>query len=1056
MAMNEGNDGKREGIWDLLDELEEDELMSYAQVLESEGVNSPPMPIDLAWVYLFLYRKTEENFHLDICLRQLNEALETGFEEAEELVRRIAQLPNSLMLIATRGLEAVFDATLAIDGTLINYRDNNGQNPLHQAAATGDLRAVNMLVGRATNVNAVDAQCGFTALHLATQNDHYTIIQSLMQNGCDPNIQDPNGTTPLHLATALGLDRIVSLLISERADVDLMDRDGDTALHISASRGFENIAELLLSENRGDRTLKVNGHNGWTPLQQALVYKKERVADLLLSHGAWPDLQDDTNTHLDEIVNGDIMNHIERSQQMAIQDPTIYQWAKSLRFVVRNDKSSIANPKLKLIEPGEDGTAAEPYVAISYCWGQYNAQEKRLQIEVPSRSRIGTTEMRETRASSEVLRRALDFAASKGLRRIWIDQECIHQDDPEDKGRAIHNMHLVYCQAKYTLVLLGEHIQSSADIRSLSQLITGTKNEFNDLKVRILEDKWFTRAWTTQELAISPRENVLFLIRWKTGLDEEGVEWREAVAESQGQNPLPQQRLSREWELTFDDIPIIASTGCYEGLQKIQGLATNLTRSGNPHKPNEKLFTLLDEEVNEMRWYCRGATLSLHHNKMINPVFKSPLTKRATNLIMLANSAAMFLDLKQCAIFADKLVLLGNIAGYDLRLDQQKVLNEKVSFSACFIALALLNGDLSMLFSGSSLRNSETSRPNRMPLFGEFKLHQPSSVSQHLVAKKVFYSGSKCLCLGKQLLVEGIFWNIQHYSEFEGIEAVHKPKDPSPQDRTQFYQSFFQQLSHRLFTLGRQDILEIVIVVFLHRQLVSPAELFRYLQELQEWFHKERPWPAHIVEESYLQRKALRDSSVRFWDGRELRLTEMIQLPGNDTVSTLIEGVDSYGVAGWLHERIMSSQPITLGTCKLGNETIVSLFTCNADDFDGIVTPTSLLEYEFGDNPWLHLNPNDSFFCVRRTNETPSPLSISKANGILGESSKFEISDQVLNIEGTGTQLGVHGVWSPRLSRNGMLGVGDDGKSWEMKPLNSASKYFWLSQGIDNRGDEES
>ncbi|EMR85309.1 hypothetical protein BcDW1_6051 [Botrytis cinerea BcDW1] len=182
----------------------------------------------------------------------------------------------------------------------------------------------------------------------------------------------------------------------------------------------------------------------------------------------------------------------------------------------------------------------------------------------------------------------------------------------------------------------------------------------------------------------------------------------------------------------------------------------------------------------------------------------------------------------------------------------------------------------------------------------------------------------------------------------------------------------------------------------------------------------------------------------------------MIQLPGNDTVQSLMEGDDHYGVAGWLHKRIMSSQPITLGTCKLGNETLVGLFTCNADDFVGIVTPTSLLEYEFGDNLWLHLEPNDTFFCVRRTNEIPSPLSISKANEILGESSNSEISNQVLNVEATGTQLEIYGAWSPRLLRNGILGVGEDGKSWETKPLNSASKYFWLSQGFENRDDEGS
>ncbi|KAM0316652.1 hypothetical protein ACHAO8_002937 [Botrytis cinerea] len=349
--------------------------------------------------------------------------------------------------------------------------------------------------------------------------------------------------------------------------------------------------------------------------------------------------------------------------------------------------------------------------------------------------------------------------------------------------------------------------------------------------------------------------------------------------------------------------------------------------------------------------------------------------------------------------------------------DQQKVLDEKVSFTACFIALALLNGDLSML-SPTSPRSSEINRPTHMPIFGSYELRQPTSDIRTFDYEESVLQ-----------------------RESEGIEAVHKPKDPSPQDRTQFYQSFLQQLSHCLFTFGLQDILEIVIVVFMHRQLVSPSENFRYLQELQEWFHSERPWLAHIVEESYLQRKAIRNRSDRFPDGRERRITEMIQLPGNDAVQSVMEGDDHYGVAGWLHKRIMSSQPITLGTCKLGNETLVGLFTCNADDFDGIVTPTSLLEYEFGDNLWLHLEPNDTFFCVRRTNEIPSPLSISKANEILGESSNSEISNQVLNVEATGTQLEIYGAWSPRLSRNGMLGVGEDGKSWETKPLNSGA---WL------------
>lgn len=599
MAMNEGNNGSGEEIWEVLDDLGKDELMEYAEVLESEP---PPTPsIEIARIYVSLYKETKDSAHLSIGLGHLNDALTTSSEKDEELIRRVAQSSESLLLIATSGFEPVLDAVLMIDGTLIERRDINGQTPLHQAAATGNLTAVEMLVSVKANINAVDFQSGLTPLHMAVRNGHKDVVHSLLQNGSNPNVQSPGKFSLLHQATFLGFEDIVSLLVAAGANVDSMDENGGTALHVAAKQGYKVIAEILLSENRGNRTLKINGYNGWTPLQQALVFNQSAVAEVLLAHGAWADLKDDTYTHLDEIANGNIMDHIERAQQLMIQDPTIFEWAKSLRFVVRDEKSSIEDPKLKLIEPGEEGTAAEPYVAVSYCWSQPTRPNKYLQIEVPSRTKPGETEMRETRAISEVLNRALDFAASKGINRIWIDQECIHQDDPVDVGKSIQNMHLVYKQAKYTLVLLGDHIQSVTDIQSLSQL-TSTSDQFNALKLRIVQDKWFTRAWTIQELATSPRENIVFLVGWKNGLDEEGVEWNKAVSKSQIQVPPPQQTASREWELTCSDISSMAFTGSYEGLSQIEALYIRQNEtSGN------KVFTLIDEEVKGMRWYRRGA-----------------------------------------------------------------------------------------------------------------------------------------------------------------------------------------------------------------------------------------------------------------------------------------------------------------------------------------------------------------------------------------------------------------------------------------------------------------
>jgi ankyrin repeat protein len=80
----------------------------------------------------------------------------------------------------------------------INVKDNDGETPLHRAAASGlggDL--TELLLSNNADVNAKNKE-GLTPLHWATKNGGTIEIGLLLARGADVNARDNNGYTPLH------------------------------------------------------------------------------------------------------------------------------------------------------------------------------------------------------------------------------------------------------------------------------------------------------------------------------------------------------------------------------------------------------------------------------------------------------------------------------------------------------------------------------------------------------------------------------------------------------------------------------------------------------------------------------------------------------------------------------------------------------------------------------------------------------------------------------------------------------------------------------------------
>lgn len=180
----------------------------------------------------------------------------------------------------------------------VDVCDMNGTTPLMIAAQRDHSGIVNLLLKYGANIKAVDRQ-KHTALHFAARNHSTSTTMSLLlENTSEVDVISLAGMTPLMIAAQNDLPGNVEILLAHGANPNRSCHDQMTPLHRAAACA-DSSKTLALILGKNAKVVDLRDIDGETPLMSALRFDHICNVEVLLAHGANPNLrQEDGYTYL--------------------------------------------------------------------------------------------------------------------------------------------------------------------------------------------------------------------------------------------------------------------------------------------------------------------------------------------------------------------------------------------------------------------------------------------------------------------------------------------------------------------------------------------------------------------------------------------------------------------------------------------------------------------------------------------------------------------------------------------------------------------------------------
>ncbi|KAG4431450.1 hypothetical protein IFR05_013062 [Cadophora sp. M221] len=351
---------------------------------------------------------------------------------------------------------------------------------------------------------------------------------------------------------------------------------------------------------------------------------------------------------------------------------------------------------LRLTQPGEL-SGCDHYIAVSYCWRQPKNNISKTDNRSYKVYTNATGESRVNKAPTAILDRAIAYASYYGIRFIWIDQECIDQDDRLDQEVGIQSMDLVYERSAAPLGILQTYLSLQWQVDVFGYIHEKEDLDYEQVKqaIQVLEhiseDPWFSRAWILQE-STSAGDCIDLLIRYDPSLS------------------LPEslEGLAGEIECQFEDLQSLCTLAAKQLSRHhlVPGPPTDGIAELMGHVLDESVRRLHDNggSVDEFVEYVdQGEALLARLEKVIKRILlHTPYdywNSRIHTHRTACNSSLANMYLVNCfnSKPMDRLAILANLCQYPIRIDTTTAKDNNFPLETCLFIQAILNGDLSFL-----------------------------------------------------------------------------------------------------------------------------------------------------------------------------------------------------------------------------------------------------------------------------------------------------------------------------------------------------------------------